>query len=94
MHGKDEEIGLWVESPSGNRWKAFGDSRLPGKDLTHKATSTNLDRCYRALQQSVQEVHDAYSSKRVIPPSQFAAWQHAPVIEKISSNTNNLNPLV
>lgn len=69
MHEEDGELGLWVESPSGMKWKAYGDSRLPGRDDTGKATSTNLEQCRKALHQSVQEVHDAHIKKQAILPS-------------------------
>lgn len=92
MHEEDGAIGLWVESPSGEKWKAFGDGRLPGKDA--ESTTTNFEQCRRALQQSVKEVHDAYVSKQVIPETQFAAWQHAPITEKISSHPGNHKPLI
>ena len=75
MHDEDGELGLWVESPSGEKWKAFGDGRLPGRDDTQKATSTTLHQCRKALQQSVKEVHDAYASKQVIQQPEFAVWQ-------------------
>lgn len=94
MHEEDGELGLWVESPSGMKWKAYGDSRLPGRDDTGKATSTNLEQCREALHQSVQEVHDAHIKKQAILPSQFAAWEHAPIIAKISSNPENHKPLI
>lgn len=94
MHEEDGELGLWVESPSGKKWKAFGDGRLPGNDTSNKATSTSLEQCRKALRQSVKEVHDAHSSKQVIPPAQFTAWQHAPINDKISPDPENHNPLV
>jgi hypothetical protein len=94
MHEEDGELGLWVESPSGEKWKCFGDGRLPGKDVSAMSTSTNIAQCRKALQQSVQEVQDAYKSKQVIQQSQFTAWQHAPIIDKISSDPRNHLPLV
>jgi hypothetical protein len=94
MHEEDGEIGLWVESPSGEKWKCFGDGRLPGKDVSAMSTSTNIAQCRKALQQSVQEVNDAYKSKQVIQQSQFTAWQHTPIMEKISSDPGNHLPLV
>jgi len=94
MHEEDGAIGVWVESPSGEKWKAFGDGRLPGKDTTGKATSTTLDQCRKALQQSVQEIHDAYSSKQPLQQDQSAAWQHAPILDKISSDPDNHRPLI
>ncbi|KAK5952287.1 hypothetical protein OHC33_006760 [Knufia fluminis] len=94
MHEEDGELGLWVESPSGEKWKAFGDGRLPGKDVTNNATSTTLDQVRKALQESVKEVHEVYKSKQVIQQSQFKAWRHAPIIDRISTNTDNHNSLV
>ncbi|KAI8623564.1 hypothetical protein F5Y19DRAFT_371826 [Xylariaceae sp. FL1651] len=94
MHEEDGELGLWVESPCGDKWKAYGDGRLNGIDTTDKATSTNISQCRKALQQSVKEVYDAYTSKQVIGPSQFAAWQHAPIMDKISLDKENHSPLV
>lgn len=94
MHEEDGAIGVWVESPSGEKWKAFGDGRLPGKDTTSKATSTTLDQCRKALKQSVQEIHDAYTSKQVPQQEQSTAWQHAPILDKISSDPDNHYPLI
>ncbi len=94
MHEEDGIVGVWVESPSGEKWKAFGDGRLPGKDTTGKATSTTLDQCRKALQQSVQEIHDAYTSKQLPQQGQSAAWQHAPILGKISSDPDNHRPLL
>jgi hypothetical protein len=94
MHNEDGEIGVWVESPSGEKWKAFGDGRLPGKDTTGKGTSTTLDQCRKALRQSVQEIHDAYTSKKPLQQDQSAVWQHAPILDKISSDPDNHRPLV
>lgn len=94
MHEEDGELGLWVESPSGEKWKAFGDGRLPGKDTTNGATTSNLDQCRKALQASINEVHDTHSSGQIIQTSQFTAWQHAPIIERISPNPDNHSPLV
>jgi hypothetical protein len=66
MHEEDGDLGLWVQSPTGEKWKAFGDGRLPGKDGTGKSTSTNIDQCRKALRQSIQEVHGAFRTKHAI----------------------------
>lgn len=94
MHEEDGEIGLWVESPSGEIWKAFGDGRLLGADTTGKATSSNMDQCRKALEQSVHEVRNAFHTGNDIHPADFAAWQHAPVLEKISQDPKNHTPLL
>ncbi|KAJ4310916.1 hypothetical protein N0V84_010720 [Fusarium piperis] len=94
MHNEDGELGLWLESPSGERWKAFGDGRMPGKEISFKATSTNLDQCLKAVQQSIAEVHDAFHNKKIIQPSDFAAWRHAPILDKVSVNPENHGPLL
>ena len=94
MHNEDGELGLWVESASGERWKAFGDGRLPGRASSSKATSTNLEQCRKAVQQSIAEVRDAFHNKKVIPPSEFAAWHHAPMLEKVSADPENHSPLL
>lgn len=94
MHNEDGELGLWLESPSGEKWKSFGDGRLPGKDNSSNATTTNLDQCLKAVKQSIAEVHDAYNNKKVIQPSEFAAWHHAPIISKVSEHPQNHAPLL
>lgn len=94
MHNEDGELGLWLESPSGEKWKSFGDGRLPGKDNSSNATTTNLDQCLKAVKQSIAEVHDAYNNKKVIQPSEFAAWHHAPIIAKVSEHPQNHAPLL
>ena len=94
MHEEDGDLGLWVESPSGEKWKAFGDGRLPGQEGTGKSTSTNIDQCRKALRQSIQEVHDAFRTKHAIQPSEFAAWQHAPVLGSVSRHPENHAPLL
>ncbi|KAF5667071.1 hypothetical protein FHETE_5774 [Fusarium heterosporum] len=94
MHNEDGQLGLWVESASGERWKAFGDGRLPGRATSSKATSTNLVQCRKAVQQSITEVQDAFHSKKVIPPSEFAAWHHAPMLDRVSTDTENHSPLL
>jgi hypothetical protein len=94
MHNEDGELGLWLESPSGERWKAFGDGRLPGKVVSSEATSNNLDQCRKAVQQSIAEVHDAFNNKKAIESSNFRAWHHAPIMDKVSVHMNNHNPLL
>lgn len=94
MHNEDGELGLWVESASGERWKAFGDGRLPGRASSSKATSTNLEQCRKAIQQSIAEVQEAFHSKKVIAPSNFAAWHHAPMLDKVSTDAENHRPLL
>lgn len=94
MHEEDGILGVWVESPTGETWKAFGDGRLPGKDTTGKATSTTIAQCRKAMQQSVQEIKDAYTSRQAPKSGLSSAWQHAPILEKISSNPDNHHPLI
>ncbi|KAH7467569.1 hypothetical protein FOMA001_g15787 [Fusarium oxysporum f. sp. matthiolae] len=94
MHNEDGELGLWLESPSGERWKAFGDGRLPGKVVSSEATSNNLDQCRKAVQQSIAEVHDAFNNKKAIKFSNFGAWHHAPIMDKVSVHMDNHNPLL
>ncbi|KAJ4246063.1 hypothetical protein NW762_013808 [Fusarium torreyae] len=94
MHNEDGELGLWLESPSGEKWKAFGDGRLPGKDTSSKATTTNLEQCRKAVQQSIAEVHDAFNNRKIIEPSDFDAWSHAPILDKVSDNPDNHGPLL
>jgi hypothetical protein len=94
MHEEDGDLGLWVESPTSEKWKAFVDGRLPGKDGTSKSTSTNIDQCCKALRQSIQEEHDAFRTKHAIQPSGFAAWQHAPVLGNVSRHPDNHAPLL
>ncbi|PTD05054.1 hypothetical protein FCULG_00000105 [Fusarium culmorum] len=83
-----------LESPSGEKWKSFGDGRLPGKDNSSNATTTNLDQYLKAVKQSIAEVHDAYNNKKVIQPSEFAAWHHALIIAKVSEHPHNHAPLL
>jgi hypothetical protein len=94
MHNEDGERGLCLESPSGEKWKAFGDGRLPGKDSSSKSTSTNLLQCRKAVQQSIAEVHNAFKNKKIIEPSEFAAWRHAPILDKVSGHPENHGPLL
>ncbi|KAH7224367.1 uncharacterized protein BKA55DRAFT_527425 [Fusarium redolens] len=94
MHNEDGELGLWLESPSGEKWKAFGDGRLPGKVVSSEATSTNFDQCRKAVQQSIAEVHDAFKHRKVLQSSDFAAWHHAPIMDKVSIHPDNHNPLL
>lgn len=92
MHEEDGMVGLWSQSPSGERWKSYGDGRLP--DHIPGATTTALGQCQKALAVSVKEVHDAYTSKQVVPEAQFGAWQHAPILETISTQPENHKPLL
>ena len=94
MHEEDGEEGLWAESPSGERWQSFGDGRLPDKSPSAASTSTALVQCQKALQQSVKEVHDAFSSKELIGEAQFGAWYHAPILQTISAQSENHKPLL
>ncbi|EKJ68728.1 hypothetical protein FPSE_11096 [Fusarium pseudograminearum CS3096] len=92
MHNEDGELGLWLESRSGEKWKSFGDGRLPGKDNSSNATTTNLDQCLKAVKQLIKEVHNAFNNKKVIQPSVFLAWHHAPIIAKVSEHPQNHTP--
>ncbi|KAH7148075.1 hypothetical protein DER46DRAFT_672082 [Fusarium sp. MPI-SDFR-AT-0072] len=91
---KHGELGLWLESPSGEKWKAFGDGRLPGKVFSSEATSTNLDHYRKAVQQSISKVRDAFNNKNAIQLSGFAAWHHAPIMDKVSMHKNSHDPLL
>lgn len=92
MHEADGKEGLWAQSPSGEKWKSYGDGRLP--DHTTDATTTALKQCQKALEVSIKEVHDAYTSKQAIPETQYGAWQHAPILETISTQPENHKPLL
>lgn len=92
MHEEDGELGLWSQSPSGERWQSFGDGRLP--EHPAGATTTALKQCRKALEQSIREVYDAYKLKQIIPVVQFGAWQHAPILETISKQPENHKPLL
>lgn len=85
---------MWCQSPSGERWRCFGDGRLPEKSIDATSTTSALIQCQKALEQSVKEVHDAYTSKQIIPEEQFGAWHHAPILKTISTLSENHQPLL
>ncbi|KAF4338996.1 hypothetical protein FBEOM_7083 [Fusarium beomiforme] len=94
MHNEDGELGLWLESPSGEKWKTLGDGRLPGRDSSSTLTKINLDKCRKAVKQSISEAHDAFKNKNGIQASEFAAWHHAPIMDKVFEHPENPNPLL
>jgi len=79
MHDEDNLRGLVVSNPRGDRWVAFGDTKL--FDAENKR---NMDFMKQALQVSADEIYQAYESHNVPGPNNFGAWRIAPdrVIEQ------------
>lgn len=102
MHEEDGSEGLKVESLRGTKWTCYGDAKLfqpEDGDWTKEqeiqnGKQINLEQCRDALRQSIKEIHDAYTSKKVIPESQFGVWQIAPDLKKVNALNPGHNPLL
>ena len=73
MHDEDNAIGLNVENPRGEKFRAFGDKRL-----LSPSNQTGLKACQSALAVSAGEVYEAWLNKKV--PPEFGAWKYAPTL--------------
>ena len=75
MHDEDNAIGLNVENPRGEKFRAFGDKRLlsPGNQ-------TGLKACQNALAVSAGEVYEAWLNKKV--PPECGVWKYAPTLAR------------
>lgn len=88
MHDEDSAIGLNVTNPAGDPWKAYGDKRILDTE-----DGENQARCKLAIQTSVNEVIEAYNSRR-IPDIIDGAWAHAPTLESANDmSKQELSPL-
>jgi hypothetical protein len=60
MHDEDNKFGLWVKNKLGDKWVAYGDARY-----RDEANAANRRIMKRALQQSMDEVWNAYQTDEV-----------------------------
>lgn len=79
MHDEDNAIGLDVENPRGDKWRAYGDKRL-----ADSVDKTNLEYCKEAVQKSADEIYDCWKSKQI--PSSYGVWQIAPTLASANGN--------
>ena len=87
MHDEDNAIGLNVQNPKQQSFKAFGDKRLLSPD-----DSTNLAACTSAVSASAHEIYDAWHTGQV--PAAYAAWQFAPTLASaLDVEAQELKPL-
>ncbi|KAK6338471.1 hypothetical protein TWF730_002534 [Orbilia blumenaviensis] len=73
MHDEDNYLGLYVTNRRGDKWRAYGDSKM-----FEASNKTNKDMMKECLQASADEVYEAYKTKNIISPDQFVAWTIAP----------------
>ncbi|KAJ4352481.1 uncharacterized protein N0V89_007829 [Didymosphaeria variabile] len=74
MHDEDNIRGLTVVNQRGDRWAAFGDTKL-----FEPENALNVRFMKEALQASADEVYQAYVTKHVpTDVNSFAAWRIAP----------------
>ncbi|KAL1748021.1 fungal fucose-specific lectin-domain-containing protein [Schizophyllum fasciatum] len=76
MHDEDCAIGLSVRNPAGQTWMCYGDKRA-----LDQVGADNLRRAIAAVQASADEIHTAFTTKRVPPQSSYQAWSIAPTLE-------------
>lgn len=78
MHDEDNAIGLSVTNSRGDKWTCYGDKR--GLD---EVNSKNMEYCIEAVQESANEIYEAYKSKAL--PETYKAWTIAPSLESAES---------
>ena len=88
MHDEDCAIGFQAQNPAGETWKCYGNRRA-----LDKVAAENLKRCVAAVQAPADEIHTAYSTKRVPLPSTHAAWGIAPTLTSAHSMSQALAKL-
>lgn len=73
MHDEDCQYGLWVTNQRGDRWVVFGDKRY-GDRFNYP----NRKVMHNALQQSMDEVWEAFNSKAVPHPGTSPVFSYLP----------------
>jgi hypothetical protein len=61
MHDEDNKFGIWVQNAQGDQWVAYGDARY--RDMCNSA---NRQVMKGALQQSMNDIWNAYSTGKVV----------------------------
>lgn len=87
MHDEDSALGLEVENLEGEHWTCYGDDYL-----FDKVGNDTLRLCVNAIQRSVDEVYEAFSSRKVKDQTDFGALKLAPTIES-ANGKQRLAPL-
>ncbi|KJZ74942.1 hypothetical protein HIM_05673 [Hirsutella minnesotensis 3608] len=73
MNDEDSFNGLQVHNVHGDRWQAFGDKRL-----VEKEDPENKVKCKEAVQVSVDEVFEAWNSRKTREEADFESLKVAP----------------
>lgn len=86
MHDEDNKFGLWVENKRGDRWVAYGDARY--RDLQNAANRAIMK---KALQQSMDDVWNAFHTGNIISDPSGTVFQYLPgIITEIGQSSTAL----
>lgn len=74
MHNEDNKLGITVKNKKGEEFVCWGD-----KQMFEKANERNMEIMRQGLQASVDEVYEAFKSKRAKRPEEgYRPWNYAP----------------
>lgn len=88
MHDEDSHWGLWVNNPRGDQWVAYGDKRY--RDMSNYQ---NAGVVTAAVQQSVNEVYQAFVSRQVPAPGTSGVFSFIPNLNANWTDTKNYSPM-
>jgi hypothetical protein len=79
MHDEENKFGLWVENQRGDKWVAYGDARY--RDWYNTPNRIVMK---KALQQSMNDIWDAFKTRKVSDSSQVFSYLPKLIMEKNS----------
>ena len=84
MHNEDNKLGITVKNKRGAEYTCWGD-----KQMFEEANKQNKENMRQGLQASVDEVYQAFESKKVKRPEEgYRPWNYAPE-EVVASKTHS-----
>ena len=84
MHDEDSAQGLLVNSlDRQDAWRIYGDGHL-----LNSGNLVAVEQCKKALNASVNEVHQAWLTGKIPNDADFAAWRHAPLLDSVDKLDN------